>query len=144
MDGQMTSSKPYILRALYEWIVDNECTPYMLVAAELPGVQVPEDFVEDGQVVLNLAPSAVRALVMNNEVISFEARFSGVPHQILVPLQAIMALYARENGQGMYFEPEQVEEPALDIAESNEGNEVNESEEPPLRPKGPPSLRVVK
>src|SRR5690554_7092018 len=79
----MTPSKPYLMRALYEWIVDNECTPYMLVDTTNPGVRVPDGFADEGQMVLNLSPAATRHLIMNNEIVSFEARFSGMPHQLL-------------------------------------------------------------
>lgn len=138
----MTPSKPYLMRALYEWIVDNECTPYMLVAAEAPGVMVPEGFAEDGQIVLNLSPTAVRTFIMNNEVVSFEARFAGTSHQLLVPVHAVLAVYARENGQGMFFEPEMPSEETL--ASEGEAPEQPEPDPGPPRPDGRPSLRIVK
>src|SRR5476649_2230872 len=97
----MNSSRPYLIRALYEWIVDNDCTPHMLVNAEYPSVQVPQGFANDGQIVLNVSPSAVRHLHMDNEAVSFEGRFGGVPHTLYVPVGAILGIYARENGQGM-------------------------------------------
>lgn len=138
----MTPSKPYLMRALYEWIVDNECTPYMLVDTTSPGVRVPDGFADEGQMVLNLSPAATRHLIMNNETVSFEARFSGMPHQLLIPVGAVLAVYAQENGQGMFFEPEL---PADD--EQHEG--VQEPEEdptpdPPRPPGGRPGLRLVK
>jgi RNA polymerase-associated protein len=102
----MNSSRPYLVRALYEWIVDNDCTPHMLVNAEFPAVQVPQGFASDGQIVLNISPSAVRSLHMDNEAVSFEGRFGGVPHSLYVPIGAILGIYARENGQGMVFELE--------------------------------------
>lgn len=145
----MTPSKPYIMRALYEWIVDNECTPYMLVAAEAPGVVVPEGFAEHGQLVLNLSPSAVRHFSMGNEAVSFEARFAGVPHQLFVPLYAVLAVYAQENGQGMFFDPE---EPPEDLAEGvgspalvkDDAKGMEEESQPPPKPGGRPGLRIVK
>lgn len=145
----MTPSKPYIMRALYEWIVDNECTPYMLVAAEAPGVVVPEGFAEHGQLVLNLSPSAVRHFSMGNEAVSFEARFAGVPHQLFVPLYAILAVYAQENGQGMFFDPE---EPPEDLAEGvgspalvkDDAKGMEEESQPPPKQGGRPGLRIVK
>ncbi|TDQ38884.1 ClpXP protease specificity-enhancing factor [Thiopseudomonas denitrificans] len=133
----MTPSKPYLIRALYEWIVDNECTPYLLVAAEAPGVIAPEGFAEHGQLILNLSPSAVRHFVMNNQVVSFEARFSGVPHQLVIPVYAVLAIYAQENGQGMSFEIELPEEGV-------EVQEETDEQPPPPKPGGRPSLRVVK
>jgi len=102
----MNSSRPYLVRALYEWIVDNDCTPHLLVNVDYPGVQVPAGFASDGQIVLNVAPSAIRHLHMDNEAISFEGRFGGVAHSLNVPSAAVMAIYARENGQGMVFEIE--------------------------------------
>jgi len=86
----MNSSRPYLVRALYEWIVDNDCTPHMLVNSEYPKVQVPQGFASEGQIVLNVAPAAVRNLHMDNEAVSFEARFGGVPHTLYVPISAIL------------------------------------------------------
>ena len=82
----MNSSRPYLVRALYEWIVDNDCTPHMLVNAEFPKVQVPDGFASDGQIVLNISPSAVRSLHMDNDAVSFEGRFGGVAHSLFVPV----------------------------------------------------------
>jgi len=99
----MTPSRPYLMRALNECILDNECTPYVLVDASLPGVQVPEDYVNNGQIVLNISPGAVKALHIDGNGLSFNARFGGVPIDIYVPMVAILAIYAKENGQGMVF-----------------------------------------
>lgn len=101
--GAMSPAHPYILRAIHEWIVDNGCTPYLLVDAEQPGVQVPAQAVRDGRVVLNLAPEAVARLELGNEDIVFHARFSGVSMRVVVPIGAVRALYARETGQGLAF-----------------------------------------
>lgn len=97
----MNSSRPYLVRALYEWIVDNDCTPHILVNAEFAGVKVPPGYASDGQIVLNVSPSAVRHLHMDNEAVSFEGRFGGVAQSLYIPALAVMAIYARENGQGM-------------------------------------------
>lgn len=97
----MTSHRPYLLRALYAWIADNDMTPHLLVDAGRPGVQVPAFAVNDGKVVLNIAQRAVVALDMGNEIISFSARFGGVSHPVRVPVSAVLAIYARETGQGM-------------------------------------------
>lgn len=105
----MTSSRPYLLRALHEWITDNGMTPHLLVNAELPDVVVPEQYVDKGKIVLNVSHSAVHALEMGNETISFSARFAGSPTSVSFPVHAVMAIYARENGQGMMFPEEQVE-----------------------------------
>lgn len=153
--SEMSSNKPYLLRALFEWIVDNQCAPHLLVASELPGVQVPDGFAEEGQIVLNISPSAVRNFDIGDEAVSFEARFSGVPHFIYVPVYAIAAIYARENGQGMAFElelPDELEtqpvaqddsEAVMAIVESP-GQEQPAAVEPPPRTEGRPSLRVIK
>lgn len=139
----MNSSRPYLVRALYEWIVDNDCTPHVLVNAEYPSVQVPQGFANDGQIVLNVSPSAVRHLHMDNEAISFEGRFGGVPHTLYVPIAAILGIYARENGQGMVFDLE------APMGEDEEDDMELDDEAPPPdteppRPSGRPSLKVVK
>lgn len=107
----MTSSRPYLIRALYEWIVDNEMTPHLLVDAKYPDCMVPVQYVENGKIVLNVGPSAVQGLVMDNDAISFSARFSGTAMQIYAPIGGILAIYARENGRGMVFSEEEGEEP---------------------------------
>lgn len=98
---RMTSHRPYLLRALYEWIVDNGMTPHLLVDATRAGVRVPPHTVKDGRVVLNVAERAVARLQMDNDAVGFTARFGGVSHPVLVPVGAILAIYARETGQGM-------------------------------------------
>ncbi|MBB4132860.1 ClpXP protease specificity-enhancing factor [Xanthomonas sp. 3075] len=98
---RMTSHRPYLLRALVEWINDNGMTPHVLVDAGLPGVQVPASAVKDGRVVLNIAERAVVGLQVDNESVSFNARFGGVSHPVMVPMAAVLAVYARETGQGM-------------------------------------------
>lgn len=137
----MTSSRPYLVRALYEWIVDNDCTPHLLVNADHAGVQVPDGFASDGQIVLNVAPSAVRQLQMDNQAISFEGRFGGVPHSLHVPSAAVMAIYARENGQGMVFEAEPT--PPDDETHSDDASAGAGAASRPA-PGGRPSLKVVK
>ena len=124
----MNSSRPYIIRAIYEWIVDNGCTPHLLVDVDIEGVDVPQAYVSDGQIVLNISPTAVVGLDMGNETVAFNGRFSGVATDITVPVRAILGIYARENGQGMVFDT--AEEPDV----------------PPDPPagKGRPSLKVVK
>src|SRR5690625_6988276 len=102
--SEMTSNRPYLVRAMYEWILDNDCTPYLLVDAESRGTVVPREFVRDGQIVLNLSPSAVINLVMDNQAIQCNARFGGTPMAIHVPTGAVLGIYARENGQGMLFD----------------------------------------
>jgi|TARA_B110000438_G_scaffold300774_1_gene353959 stringent starvation protein B len=102
----MSSSRPHIVRALYEWILENECTPYLLVNAFDDNVEVPQEHVKDGQIILNIAPSAVQNLVIRNEAVDFDGRFAGIPKRVYVPITAVMGIYAKENGQGMIFETE--------------------------------------
>lgn len=137
----MNSSRPYLVRALYEWIVDNDCTPHLLVKSDYPKVQVPQGFASDGQIVLNVSPSAVRNLHMDNEAVSFDGRFGGVPHTLYVPTAAILGIYARENGQGMMFDLEE----AFEVEDEIEPDDDTPppGTEPP-RPSGRPSLKVVK
>ncbi len=103
----MTSSRPYLIRALYEWIVDNQLTPHLLVNVMAEGVLVPQEYVKDGQITLNIAPSAVKHFVMGNDAIRFSARFRGIASELVVPCQAVLGIYARENGQGMTFKEEE-------------------------------------
>ncbi len=99
----MTSSKPYLIRGLYEWLLDNEVTPYVLVDTSNPAVQIPRGIATDGKVVLNLSPGAIQQLEMTNEYLSFSARFSGVAQDVYCPIASVLAIYARENGEGMMF-----------------------------------------
>lgn len=103
---KMTSSRAYLIRALNEWILDNNCTPYIVVNATMEGVLAPQEYVNDGQIVLNITPSSVRNLLMDNEGVSFDARFNGKPQSLYAPIPAITAIYAKENGQGMVFDNE--------------------------------------
>jgi len=132
----VTSNRPYLIRALYEWLVDNDQTPYLLVDAQLDTVHVPEEHIEDGRIVLNVSPTAVRDLNLGNDSISFSARFSGKTREIFVPPQAVLGVYSRENGQGMLF-PEE---------DNNDGPDSPEPSTPPENspPRGRPSLKVVK
>lgn len=98
--------RPFLLRAMFEWVLANDQTPHLLVDTGVDHVQVPEDYVEDGQIILNIRPAAVTNLEMSNEAISFSARFGGRPYAIYVPIEAVVALYARESGDGMAFPPE--------------------------------------
>jgi stringent starvation protein B len=103
----MTSSRPYLLRAIYEWLLDNNCTPHILVDAHVEGTQVPQQHVnKDGQIILNISPTAVNDFIMDLNAVAFSARFSGMVNNLYVPCGAILGIYARENGQGMMFEPE--------------------------------------
>ena len=110
----MTTNRPYLLRALYEWITDNGMTPHVLVDAEVEGVDVPDHAIQKGKVVLNIADGAAEHLVLDNQTIDFKARFSGKPYQISVPMDAVVAIYARENGQGMMFAQDEPTPPPVD------------------------------
>ncbi len=154
----MTPRRPYMLRAFYDWLVDNDLTPHLVVDATMRGVRVPVEFVQDGQIILNLAPRAVGHLEMSNETVTFNARFGGRPHSVIVPMYAVQAIYARENGAGTMFEPEDaymdayeeqgivdtdgievfLDEPAEDLQHGFSEDEA------PRPKKGKPSLRVVK
>jgi stringent starvation protein B len=115
----MTSNRPYLLRALYEWITDNGLTPHVLVDAGCDGVDVPNHAIQQGKVVLNIASSATEDLQLENDTIFFKARFSGQPYPITVPMAAVIAIYARENGQGMMFAQDDSPPPADDPDDSS-------------------------
>ncbi|RJS92275.1 ClpXP protease specificity-enhancing factor [Salinisphaera sp. Q1T1-3] len=121
----MTSRRPYLIRALYDWVLDNGLTPHLLVAADAPGVDVPRQFVtDDGKITVNVSPGAVRGLSLDNEMIHFSARFSGANYNVVVPPGAVLALYARENGEGMLFgEVETPEEGPAPVATDDGGTE---------------------
>ncbi len=127
----MTPNRPYLIRAMYDWICDNGLTPHMAVDAHYPGTRVPQEFVRDGQIVLNLAPRAVQGLVAGNDEIIFSARFGGIPRNLIVPVGAVLAIYARENGQGMAFSADELPPPEPD--DNTPGDDS-----------GRPTLRVVK
>ena len=143
--SRMTSHRPYLLRALVEWINDNGMTPHILVDAGLPGVQVPPSSVQDGRVVLNIAERAVVHLHMDNDGVSFTARFGGVSHPVRVPMAAVLAVYARETGQGMALPddiPGTSSEPPDDDAPPPSSSPKSPDDTPPTGKR--PHLRVVK
>lgn len=145
---RMTSHRPYLLRALYEWIADNDMTPHLLVDATRPGVRVPAHVVNDGKVVLNIAARAVGHLDMDNDAVAFTARFGGVSHAVIVPMDAVLAIYARETGQGMALPEEgraeppgpHDEPPGQDGRDDDGGDDGGDTPTPPKRG----HLRVVK
>jgi stringent starvation protein B len=146
----MTSQRPYLLRALYAWISDNGMTPHLLVNAQVPGVRVPAHTIKDGQVVLNIADRAVAHLEMGNDSIRFSARFGGVNQQVVVPVWAVLAIYARETGQGMALPEEHFTElGADDASETEDASEsapaTQETPQPASdAPKRGSHLRIVK
>lgn len=141
----MTPSRPYIVRALYEWILENDCTPYVLVNAMADHVEVPRQFVKNGQIVLNVSPVAVMDLLISNDVLVFNGRFGGVPMNIHVPMTAVMGIYARENGQGMMFDLEEPDPGPQTRPPKGSGPKGLQSKNPEsTTPKNKPGLRVVK
>jgi stringent starvation protein B len=148
METSMTPSRPYLLRAFYEWLLDNNMTPHLLVDANARMVQVPQQFARDGQIVLNIAPQAVVAFTMDNEMVSFNARFGGVPQQVYIPMAAVLAIHARENGTGTFFPPEPAyaawQEDDKPVSTDVSTSASDGDEPPPPRPDGRPTLRVIK
>ena len=163
---QLSPRRPYLLRAFYEWLLDNQLTPHLVVDVTLQDVQVPMEYARDGQIVLNIAPRAVGNLELANDEVRFNARFGGVPRQVSVPLAAVLAIYARENGAGTMFEPEAAYDE--DVASLNDddneasgfesetvmsvidgdkpdNSDDNDPDDTPPPPRGGrPALRVVK
>ncbi|MFQ2738817.1 ClpXP protease specificity-enhancing factor [Aeromonas caviae] len=141
MEPTMTPSRPYLLRAFFDWLLDNDLTPHLVVNANIPHVMVPMQFVQDGQIVLNIAPRAVGQFHMDNDAVSFSARFGGVSQQVYIPMAAVLAIHARENGVGTLFPPE----PGYDLwlEQAQTPTSVDPEPEPP-RPSGRPILKVIK
>ena len=149
-----TSTKPYLVRALYEWILDNNMTPHLLVDVKYPGARVPLEFAENGQIVLNISPSAVQGLVMANDWVHFSARFGGVSRNLEFPSDAILGIFSRENHQGMIFPPpEQPESVATDSDQTARESEPARPIEPAKgertppgkgKGRGGPMLKIVK
>lgn len=143
----MTSSRPYIVRALYDWILENDCTPYILVNAFDDDVQVPLEHVKDGQIILNISPSAVQALMVGDQALEFEGRFGGISKLVYVPIRAVMGIYAKENGQGMIFDaegslPKPPSPTGSDPGEKTAGK--HRSDKPSQSGSSKPALRLVK
>ena len=135
----LTPTRPYLARAIYEWICDNNLTPHLLVDATQPNSLLPEQYIHDGQIVLNIAPHAVHQFNMSNETITFSARFGGVSRDIYVPFNAVIGIYARENGQGLFFDPNEYS----DIQTSENPLEPSVTSEDTKQAKKKPSLRLL-
>ena len=133
----VTSSRPYLIRAIYQWILDNGCTPQLVVDAAVDGVEVPTDFVQDGRIVLNVSATAVRGLSLGDRLIEFNARFGGSPFHVSLPVRSVVAMVARENGAGMSFPPEESDSEPPDDDSPGPAPESGARRERP-------SLRVVK
>lgn len=102
----MLSNKPYLIRAFYDWIVDSSCTPILVLDAHHPKCQIPQEYIEDGEIVFNISSAAIRDLSINSKQVEFKASFSGVIHIISAPIKAVLALYAEENNEGVFFDAE--------------------------------------
>src|SRR5690606_8083102 len=126
--SQLSPRRPYLLRAFYEWLLDNQLTPHLVVDVTLEGVRVPMEYARDGQIVLNIAPRAVGNLELANDEVRFNARFGGVPRQVYVPLAAVLAIYARENGAGTMFEPEAAYDEEVASLNDEEACDAGESD----------------
>ena len=143
----MSSSRPFIIRALYDWILENDCTPYVLVNAFEDGVEVPQEHVKDGQIILNISPGAVQNLIIRNHAVDFDGRFAGIPKRVFVPISAVMGIYAKENGQGMIFDSEgdPPKPPAPPPPTGSDGPKAaSKSGIQSIKPKKKSSLRLVK
>lgn len=138
----MTPSRPYLIRAVYQWLLDNGLTPHLLIDAEQPGVRVPVAHVKEGQIVLNVSPGAVQGLELGNDMIHFDARFGGQPMRVWLPPAAVLGIYARENGRGMVFPEEPADETGAEVAA--ETPPERDPEPPAGPPRERPSLKVVK
>ena len=146
---QLPSNKPYLLRAIYEWIVDSNATPHVSLFAENPNVLVPEQYVEDGKITLNISPTAAQGLLIDNDSLSFSARFGGKPYNIYAPIGAVLALYASENGEGLSFDLEPFddtppEDPSPSAIESVDSGKKKSSDTAKSKKSKRPSLKVVK
>lgn len=135
MSTELPSTRPYLIRALHEWCVDNGFTPYLAVAVDA-SVRVPMAHVANGEIVLNVSPDATSGLLLGADFIEFKARFGGVPQQISVPVDHVLAIYARENGQGMAFPPPI---PSRELSAA-----VQSEDEPTQPPPTRPALKRVK
>ena len=132
IDESMTSNKPYLIRALNEWIIDNQMTPFLLVDATIEGVEVPQQHIKDGKIILNIAPGAVQEIAFEDEWIYFSARFSGQAFMINVPINAVLAIYAKENGRGMMFAgDEPLAEDNTKLEEKESGSKEQEGRKKP-------------
>ena len=136
-DDQLIPTRPYLIRAIRDWAMDNGLTPQLLVDAGVDGIVIPGSHVQDGKIVLNVHPQAVKALELGNEFITFSARFGGNSHAINLPIQSVLAVFARENGQGIFFQEEetqhQMEQSADDSKEPLPSGQSSGSHRPYLR-----------
>ncbi len=139
---EVSSRRPYLLRAMHEWMTDNQQTPHLVVNALANGVEVPRQFVQDGKIVLNVSYHATNGLTMGNERVEFNARFGGQTHHVMVPMHAVLGIYARETGQGMIFSEEDAPEPTPPNTTPETGGAADASSV--KSPRSRPTLKVVK
>lgn len=142
----MKARRPYLLRAIHEWITDSLCTPHMVVDAGVTGVEVPRQFVQDGKIVLNVSWTATANLRMTNDDVSFSGRFGGTSMSVHVPMAAVLAIYARETGQGMIFNDDDAPQPPPPPGERDDAPKpsAQPSDDKPLRPTSPSDQRRAK
>lgn len=140
----MRTSRPYLIRALYEWIVDNQLTPYVLVNAEMPGVDVPTQYIAEGKIILNISPRAVQNLHISNQALEFDASFSGVPLNVYAPIKAILAIYTHENGRGMVFDAEEEDDDGESHNDMLGAHEVKPADTKHAHKPRKPKLTIVK
>ena len=148
---EFTSNKPYLLRAIFEWSLDNDATPHILISTINSQVDVPHQFIEDDKIILNISPSAANNLLIDNDGVSFSARFGGKPFSIYSPIGSVLALYASETGEGMSFEPEDMDSTPPDgpddkppSPKSVPSSNVSSLKSTPKKSKKRPTLKVVK
>lgn len=139
----LTPTRPYLAKAIYEWICDNNLTPYLLVDTTQKFVQVPTQHIKDGQIVLNIAPHAVHQFYMDHDAIHFSARFGGVSQDIYVPISSVLGIYSRENGQGLFFDPDEYHQTQTSDSEIEDNQNIDSTENTETQIKKKPSLRVL-
>lgn len=139
-EPELTPTRPYMIRAIYEWLEDNLLTPYVMVDTTVPNVDVPVEHIQEDRIVLNIASQATGNLTIDNDYIHFNARFGGVSREIWVPIQAVIGIYAKENSQGMFFDPNEYANYQGDFEEDDFEEEVETTQETPRKK---PTLRIL-
>ena len=143
-DLNVTPTRPYMVRAIYQWIEDNYLTPYLMVDTTAQNVQVPTEYIQDGRIVLNIASRATGNMTMDNDYINFSARFGGVSRDIWVPIQAVMGIYAKENSQGMFFDPNEYDNYTPPTNEKSSSTAKPATQKPKPKRENTLGLKVLK
>ena len=145
-DPPLSPRRPYLLRAMHEWMTDNGQTPHLVVDAALEGVVVPRQYVKDGKIVLNVGYAATAGLAIKNDLITFSARFSGVPFDVSLPVQAVLGIYARETNEGMVFSEQDLGSARREDAATADSGEPPDTPPPTKEERGPrrPQLKIIK